>query len=381
MASSTGRYASPAPRYSMHCPRAIHGASEPVRLARNVSTTVVLPMPASPVTNAIWRSPRRARANHAWMRATSASRATTAPRGISAASPSGVIPPTKRKPRRFTVSIGRGSRASSFRTCRISRIQTVSTASPTVTSGQTAVRRSSLDTRRPARETREARTPNALGVSRNAWSPRQRRAFRVSGGRDRTGRRRLSRARSLDFSQRSLDARPGQSRSRAGTPTRRGDRVVALRHRDHGPARSTRALRRSPRRPSSGATARARRSTPRLVPDLAVPGARRWRGRARRARGREASRAPPPPAGAGRRAARARAPARRSPGCGRGRIRARPSPVSGRGDARAPPRRRWPRLPELGGVLEQAELDLAADDRRDLGQSTAPIAQAMEPRG
>ena len=76
-ASRRGKYASPAPYCSMHWPCPSHRGAWSASWATKVSTSVVLPMPASPVMNPRWRSPWRALANH-WCRvATSASRATS----------------------------------------------------------------------------------------------------------------------------------------------------------------------------------------------------------------------------------------------------------------------------------------------------------------
>ena len=56
-ASSSGRYASPAPYCSMHCPRPSHSASAAASCCTQASTSVVLPTPASPVTQTSWRTP------------------------------------------------------------------------------------------------------------------------------------------------------------------------------------------------------------------------------------------------------------------------------------------------------------------------------------
>ena len=57
-ASSSGRYASPGPKCSRHCPRATAAPPGTAVRATNASTKAVLPMPSGPVTNTTCRSPR-----------------------------------------------------------------------------------------------------------------------------------------------------------------------------------------------------------------------------------------------------------------------------------------------------------------------------------
>jgi hypothetical protein len=82
-ASSSGRYASPAPYCSIHCPRANHTVSLIPSCATKASTRVVLPIPASPVTNTTWRVPWSACVHHWCSCAISACRATSSAGGVS----------------------------------------------------------------------------------------------------------------------------------------------------------------------------------------------------------------------------------------------------------------------------------------------------------
>ena len=143
---------------------------------RNSSTSVVLPMPVSPVMKTSWRTPWRARRRCSWSWFNSVSRPTKRarcapvdgdPRSIRGArggdwsARSAVVAGAcsqtlamKRKPRRWAVSMKRGLEASSPRTRRSSPIDCVSVSSTTAASCQTSRWRSALVTRRPGRSTR-----------------------------------------------------------------------------------------------------------------------------------------------------------------------------------------------------------------------------------
>jgi len=149
--------------------------------------TLILPIPASPVTNAKWRSPPAARARRSWRRASSASRATR-----EAGSPF-----SKRRRRHPSPRVATrwrdepitpamdsldetGALASSSSRCRISRIHTVSAASLTAIPSQTDCHSSSFVTNRPGRARSARRTANALGVKCSASLPCQIQAFSAS---------------------------------------------------------------------------------------------------------------------------------------------------------------------------------------------------------
>ena len=76
-ASSTGRYASPSPYCSRHCPRAISARLPCSSSSTKRSISVVLPIPASPVTNTICGAPASACSNAARSSARSFARPTT----------------------------------------------------------------------------------------------------------------------------------------------------------------------------------------------------------------------------------------------------------------------------------------------------------------
>ena len=176
-ASRSGMYGSRGPCSGTHCPW--NTDTPPSRTGgerRNSSTSVVLPMPASPVMKTSWRTPWRARRRCSWSWFNSVSRPTKRarcapvdgdPRSIRGArggdwSPrsalvAGACAQTlamKRNPRRWAVSMKRGLHASSPRTRRSSPIDCVSVSSTTAASCQTSRWRSALVTRRPGRSTR-----------------------------------------------------------------------------------------------------------------------------------------------------------------------------------------------------------------------------------
>src|SRR5262245_31273926 len=143
-ASSTGMYGSPPPYCSTHWPHASRsrpsGARRSSRSAS--STSVVLPIPASPVTKPTWRLPLIAAPIHASSWARSEPRPTTtasgSPAGAMADPAVSPMVATKRYPRRGTVSMNRGADRASPNTARSSPIDRRTTSSVTATSPQTA---------------------------------------------------------------------------------------------------------------------------------------------------------------------------------------------------------------------------------------------------
>jgi len=140
--------------------------------------TLILPIPASPVTNAKWRSPPAARARRSWRRASSASRATR-----EAGSPF-----SKRRRRHPSPRVATrwrdepitpamdsldetGALASSSSRCRISRIHTVSAASLTAIPSQTDCHSSSFVTNRPGRARSARRNCERLRCQVQCFTP------------------------------------------------------------------------------------------------------------------------------------------------------------------------------------------------------------------
>jgi hypothetical protein len=77
IASNNGRYASPEPWCSMHCPRPTQRSSWTLISVTKASTSVVLPIPTSPVTNTTCRRPWHAAVYHCCNCASSAARPTS----------------------------------------------------------------------------------------------------------------------------------------------------------------------------------------------------------------------------------------------------------------------------------------------------------------
>ena len=104
---------------------------------------------------------------------------------------SGVARPRKRNPRRCSVSMYRGRRASSSSACRSSTMQEVSAASVTAVSTQTRRNSSSFVTTSPDRSTSAQSTASDFGVMRISSAAAHQPLRSGAGDNDRTVRRGL----------------------------------------------------------------------------------------------------------------------------------------------------------------------------------------------
>src|SRR5262249_15692169 len=146
----------------MHCPCASHTSPSAAAASTNACTTVVLPIPGSPVSHTTCRAPSRTCASHCRSWANTPSRPTTSGggggrgggggggggggrggggRGGGAGGGPGGRPPRNRSPRWWTVWMNRGACAVSPSALRNSPMHVVSTPSLTTVSGQTACSR------------------------------------------------------------------------------------------------------------------------------------------------------------------------------------------------------------------------------------------------